>query len=173
MKHVASLRAHSWLTWTADPAEITAWVERAAPGDRFTYAQGDALPVGHGAAIVARRLHEEGLVGLSLQRQHGRLSYILRRVRQRMDARPEAAPLRLSGHDARMYRVLSDCAERGDPCPDNGALMRLTGLRSPSQASYQIHRLIQHGKIARSFTDEGVRVIRILSTGKATAERVS
>lgn len=154
-------------SWYADPDEMAGWAETAPAGATFVYAKAAALPKGSEVSAAAKALSAQGLVELNLRREGGRLNYLLRRVQQRVDARPMTARA-MNGKDARLYRLLADCAAAGWDCPTNPDLARAAGLKSAQQASYHIHRLITLGKVERQIFADGTRAIRIAATGEFT-----
>jgi len=159
--------------WFAEPDEIAAWADAASAGETFTYARAAALPIESAAAVAARRLFGAGMAALHTRREGGRLTYILRRVKQRIAARAEPVSRKIRGEDARVYRLLYDAAHAGAACPTNSELMRAARLKSPQQASYLIHRLIVLGKIERRMPSARRRIVTIIATGQSTAEGVS
>lgn len=155
--------------WVADAEDVAAWADGAAIGAELVYARAEALPKDSATGEVARALHAQGAASLHLRREGGRISYLIRRVMQRGVAEPLAhEPFKLTGSDARVFRALADAADAGDPCPNNRALMRAAGLRSPQQASYRVHRLCILGRITRDFDGEGRRSVTIVGSGKRT-----
>jgi hypothetical protein len=177
--------SESVTAWTAEVAEIEAWMERAQIGDRFVYARAPMLPQGPTKAAV-QALHDDGEVLLFQRRVGGAPEYVMQRrssaarpqvrlQRPAVDPPSEPVPLATLGREAEaLYQLLDRLARGRVVCPSNHRLAALAGLRDRNQAAYQLIRLKDAGLIKISalygaHPGRDLRVITMIGKGRATA----
>lgn len=150
------------LTTYADPADMAAWIERAATGDEMIYATGPVLGE-HPAASLARKMAECAQVEL-FQRRSGKpncFDYCARRL-------PPAASVAENGEhspantaslekkvfglpleEARVYQCIATAARAGSPCPSLARIATICRLKSRRRADYLLAQLVEMGLLKK------------------------
>lgn len=162
-----------------DGDDFARWCEGAQPGESITYCRGARLSAD--AAVVPVEMARVGVVELVQRRlSSGDLAYIAQRrsdafvrpgdagrVRRRVSS-PGTSPARRAV-ERQLYRMLVRTANHHLPCPDNGAIARLLGLRDALAASYRMRRLVAAGLIVVEQGAPGARrVVTIVASGART-----
>jgi hypothetical protein len=167
-------------TLYADPAQMRAWIDRAAPGHAMVYAAGPGLDGGrHPAAVLARGWQSEGLASLHgpNSEKFGQGRFVA--VKRKADGgAPDPAGQAAAGArhgsrgalDARSRAVLAvliGAALRGEACPGYRRLAREAGLRDAQAARYRLKKLVRAGLVTVEDMD-GQRFARVIFSAGET-----
>lgn len=161
--------------FTVSEEALRAWLAGAQAGDSFDYAFGAAIDSRARVVMVARHLHDQGLVGLRQQRQPDRSFrfYVVKRTQAEevavtpLPGNPTPEPGTELGD---MLQHLRELANRNRPCPTNADLARALDLTDADAARYRLGLLHEQGHIRIEQRGPQIsRVITITETGKSTS----
>ena len=160
--------------------ELEGWFDAARAGESAIYARGPALNPKHPVPMLVRDWIATG-EALATQKRDPvtrELQYYVRRCRPKpmVDA-PRRVAIDEAMRDTpegKIFLALVRAANVGAPCPSNGELAQVAGLRDADAARYVLYeKLMKPGRIEILPTagTRGGRVIRIVETGRVTAEQ--
>jgi hypothetical protein len=158
---------------------LAAWFDRARAGERQLYARGPALDPRHEVPLMVRDWHTTGEATLVQGRDPAtrELMYYVVRCRPQ-PAEPSARRVAVDDEwretpEGRIFLTLVRAANMGQPCPSNADLAKVAGLRDADQARYVLYEKLAKGgrvQIVPNKTGRGGRVVKILETGRVTAD---
>ena len=160
-------------------AELEGWFDRARGGDRHVYARGPALNPRHEVSLLVRDWIATGEATPVQARDPASRELMYFVVRCRPQPADGAARRVQVDEDwretaeGRMFLALVRAANMGQRCPSNAELARASGLRDADAARYVLYEKLQKAgrvEILPNAGARGGRVIRIVETGRVTAE---
>lgn len=177
------------LTLTAD--DLRAWLDAAAPGERFVYFTGLFLVPKMPVVREAARLREAGAIITAQQRREDRRFDYLAIKRRHADGSLRGSPIHANrgslsrasvggasgrGGEKGQASEESDClmailrrlASRGEICPTNARLAEMALLKDAESVRYRMGLLQQCGRIDVATNAAGVRVVTIVASGRST-----
>lgn len=165
-------------THYASVREMAEWFASAAPGHEMIYATGAALDPRHDAPFLAAKWARDGRALPFKRRDPGDqvLRHWLRKLAPAVvvaaAVEPAVVLLDPESDEGRVYRLLARCANLARACPSNEAVAEAAKLSDRKRASYLIGKLADLGLIRiEAAAKLGPRVVRIVASGKCTAER--
>ena len=158
--------------------ELEDWFDTARAGSRHLYARGPSLDPRHDVVRLVNDWRATGEVTMVQGREAGtrQTLYFVDRCRPQP---ADGAPRRVVVDDAwretpegKIFLLLVRCANLGAPCPSNGQLAAAAGLRDADAGRYVLYKLRDMGRVEILPTagPRGGRVVRIVETGRVTAE---
>lgn len=158
------------LTTYVDAAEMETLFQRAAAGERVTYAIGPAVSLTATTAALVRRWHDKGLCDLHREREtagRGFRYFIQKRHVAAVEPKSDSPAGSIDGRpEARLLRVLTGVAETGGPMPSLDLLAERAQLPHRQAADYRLRLLVEGGFI--TIRRKGInRFVEILKTGDA------
>lgn len=151
------------LTMTVEPGAFVRWMGKAKPGQKLVYARGKVAPHQNETFRVARDAAEEGRLRLHCVRNGDVFDWLAVRLADLPPLGRDAPPVRDSMDPdsplGRLLVALRRAIRMGAPCPTNGELARISGLRNAQAVRYQLSLALAANLI--SFEDKGPRRRRI------------
>ncbi len=160
--------------------ELEAWFAGARAGERHLYARGPSLNPKHEVPTLVRDWIAMGEVSPVQGRDQATRELLYFVVRCRRQALGDEGARRIAVNDewretaeGKMFLALVRAANMGAPCPSNAQLAQAAGLRDADAARYVLYeKLAKVGRveILPNAGTRGGRVVKILETGRVTAE---